>query len=64
VKNYVEALVKCRDSDLDAGETTRLITAYDEDMITRGALAVNQSLQEANKALKLDTVSQMIMSTK
>lgn len=40
------------------------MAAYDAEMVARGAEAVRQSVQEAEKAFDINTVKTMLMMTK
>ncbi len=61
-KNYIDALLSVADHG-DAATRTRVMTAYDSEMVERGAAAVKQSLKEAENSLNIDTVSNMLMAT-
>ncbi len=61
-KNYLETLLKITDHQ-DAAERQRLISAYDAEMIERGATAVTQSLREAEFSLNVETINKMLMAT-
>lgn len=41
-----------------------VLTNYDNEMIRRGARAVQESLAEARKSFDLDTVKKMLMATR
>lgn len=58
---YLDALIKVREG---AGTRGQTISAYDADMIERGAKAVQQSLQEAEFSMDLKTVNNMLMAKK
>lgn len=58
---YLDALIKVREG---AGTRAQAISAYDADMIERGAKAVQQSLQEAEFSMDLKTVNNMLMARK
>lgn len=58
--NYVEALLKIGDPH-DAATRKEVMTAYDAEIVPRGALAVEQSLQEAENAFDVNTISKMLM---
>ena len=64
VAKYVDSLVQLREAGWDAEARARLIGDYDSEMIERGAKAVQQSLQEAEKSLDLETIGKMLMVTK
>ncbi|KAG6007143.1 hypothetical protein E4U21_006327 [Claviceps maximensis] len=64
VDNYVETLTRL---ELAGGGDARRANAlmnYDAEMISRGAKAVQQSLEEAEKALDPDKIKDMLMVTK
>lgn len=61
--NYVNSLVKLRDSGDDAAAREKVMAAYGADVVERGATAVAQSLSEAENALNEDTVGKMLMVT-
>lgn len=56
---YLDALVKVHEG---AGTRERAIAAYDANLIERGALAVQQSLQEAELSMDPQTVHRMLMA--
>lgn len=56
---YLDALIKVHEG---AGTGALAVSAYDADMIERGAKAVKQSLQEAEFSMDPRTVSKMLMS--
>lgn len=62
VKNYVDALVKIRDSP-DTNDRQEIMSAFDTEMIERTGKAVKQSLQEAAYSMNIETVSKMLMAT-
>ena len=64
VAKYVDSLVQLREAGWDAATRARLIGNYDSEMVERGAKAVQQSLQEAEKSLDLETIGKMLMVTK
>jgi 2-polyprenyl-6-methoxyphenol hydroxylase-like FAD-dependent oxidoreductase len=57
--NYVNALLKIR----DGGESREAaIAAYNDEMVPRGATAVEQSLKEASLSMDLESVKKMMMA--
>jgi len=56
---YLDALVKVSEG---AGGRAEAVSAYDADMIERGAKAVQQSLQEAEFSMNPETVHKMLMA--
>ena len=56
---YLDALVRVHEG---AGTAAQAVSAYDADMIERGAKAVLQSLQEAELSMDPATVSKMLMA--
>jgi 2-polyprenyl-6-methoxyphenol hydroxylase-like FAD-dependent oxidoreductase len=58
VSQYLDALVKIR----EGAALESAISAYDADMIGRGAKAVQQSVQEAEFSMDPKTVGQMLMA--
>lgn len=63
VDNYVNALIQLRSSSSDVASREMIFSAYDSEMIERGAKAVQQSLAEAEKSLDLAKVKEMLMMT-
>ncbi|EFX02647.1 FAD-binding domain containing protein [Grosmannia clavigera kw1407] len=64
VDNYIKALVKIRDAGWAAGVRTSEFATYDDDLVTRGAAAVEQSVQEAELSFDKDSISKMRMVRK
>ncbi|OAA53862.1 Monooxygenase, FAD-binding protein [Cordyceps fumosorosea ARSEF 2679] len=74
VENYINALVQLHVAPGDGGKGKGKVTgeagraevmgAYDDEVVKRGAEAVQQSLCEAEKSLDIGTVKQMLMATK
>ncbi|KAJ3496914.1 hypothetical protein NLG97_g2311 [Lecanicillium saksenae] len=64
VDNYVNALVQLHAAA--GGDVSRedVMGTYDNEVVKRGANAVEQSLCEAEKSLDIDTVKQMLMATR
>ncbi|KAJ9156099.1 Transient receptor potential cation channel subfamily M member 4 [Pleurostoma richardsiae] len=60
--NYLDALLKLRNSGGGATLREEAITAYDTEMIERGGKAVTQSLREAENSIDLETVGKMLMA--
>ncbi len=58
--NYVDALLKIAGSH-DPASRQEVMSAYDAEMVPRGALAVKQSVQEAENAFDADPVSKLLM---
>jgi 2-polyprenyl-6-methoxyphenol hydroxylase-like FAD-dependent oxidoreductase len=56
---YLDALIKVHEG---AGNKAQAVSAYDADMIERGAKAVQQSLQEAEFSMDPKTVHKMLMA--
>ncbi|KAK4151017.1 hypothetical protein C8A00DRAFT_45705 [Chaetomidium leptoderma] len=56
---YLDALIKVSEG---AGTREQSVSAYDADMIERGAKAVSQSLQEAEFSMDPKTVTKMLMA--
>ncbi|KAM3558256.1 hypothetical protein ARSEF4850_004685 [Beauveria asiatica] len=66
VDNYVQALERLH-ANVGAGNKASRVDvmgAYDDEVVQRGATAVEQSLCEAEKSLDIKTVKQMLMATK
>ncbi|KAF6825163.1 FAD-binding domain containing protein [Colletotrichum plurivorum] len=61
--NYVNSLVKLRDSGGDVATREKLMATYGADVVERGATVVAQSLSEAENALNEETVGKMLMVT-
>lgn len=61
--NYVNAMVKLGYSP-DDGLRQEVMTAFDAEMVARGAKAVRESLQEAENSLDVKTIGKMIMATR
>ena len=66
VCNYIDGLVQLRgaaaaDANADA---EKVMQDYDDEVVERGANAVRQSLQEAEKSFDLETIGKMLMVTK
>ncbi len=62
--NYVNALLQLH---ADAGNNllrADVMDAFDDEVVKRGANAVEQSLCEAEKSLDINTVKQMLMATR
>jgi hypothetical protein len=57
---YLDALIKVREGAAEARVSA--ISAYDADMIERGAKAMQQSVQEAEFSMDPKTVDQMLMA--
>ncbi|KAM3477988.1 hypothetical protein MY8738_006195 [Beauveria namnaoensis] len=66
VDNYVGALVHLHATNTAGNNVSRvdIMGAYDDEVVQRGATAVEQSLCEAEKSLDIHTVKQMLMATK
>jgi hypothetical protein len=60
----VAALVELNSSGSEAAQRKEVMGRYDDEMIQRGAKAVQESLAEARKSFDLETVSKMLMATK
>jgi 2-polyprenyl-6-methoxyphenol hydroxylase-like FAD-dependent oxidoreductase len=58
---YLDALIKAHEG-AGAGTRALAVSAYDADMMERGAKAVKQSLQEAKLSMDPETVSKMLMA--
>ncbi|KAM3505035.1 hypothetical protein MY10362_003178 [Beauveria mimosiformis] len=66
VDNYIKALEHLH-ANVGAGNKVsrvEVMGAYDDEVVQRGATAVEQSLCEAEKSLDINTVKQMLMATK
>ncbi len=61
-KNYIDALLSITDHK-DEAQRRKIMTAYDDEMVERGATAVKQSLKEAEYSLDVETVNKMLMVT-
>lgn len=62
--NYVDVMLKLRDSGADAAATTvreEAMAGFDREILERGNKAVKQSLEEAERSLDVNTVSNMLM---
>ncbi|KAJ6790325.1 hypothetical protein PWT90_06402 [Aphanocladium album] len=64
VDNYVNALLQLHTAEGDNVTREDVMSAYDDEVVKRGADAVEQSLCEAEKSLDIDTVKQMLMATR
>ncbi|GJN77154.1 hypothetical protein PLIIFM63780_000643 [Purpureocillium lilacinum] len=60
VRNYVDSLVQVRGGGADAAKAMQ---NFDDEVVARGAKAVQQSLQEAEKSFDLETIRKMLMVT-
>jgi len=60
VRNYVDSLVQVRGGGADAAKAMQ---DFDDEVVARGAKAVQQSLQEAEKSFDLETIRKMLMVT-
>jgi len=63
VKNYVQALLQLSEC-ADPAAREKVMSAFDAELIERGAKAVEQSLQEAERSFNIETVGKMLMATK
>ncbi|KAJ6446716.1 peptidyl-prolyl cis/trans isomerase [Purpureocillium lavendulum] len=59
VRNYVDSLVRVR----GGADAAKVMQELDDEVVARGAKAVQQSLQEAEKSLDLETIRKMLMVT-
>jgi hypothetical protein len=48
----------------DEAKRKEIMTAFDEELISRGAVAVTQSLSEAEKSLRPEAIGGMLMAQK
>ncbi len=62
--NYVNALVELHATAGNSPSRVDVMGAYDDEVVKRGANAVEQSLCEAERSLHIDTVKQMLMATR
>ncbi|KAK1985286.1 putative monooxygenase [Colletotrichum cereale] len=62
VQKYIIALTRLRGTD-NASNRKEIMIAYGADVVERGSNAVAQSLKEAENALDINTVGQMLMIT-
>ncbi|UNI13940.1 hypothetical protein JDV02_000627 [Purpureocillium takamizusanense] len=60
VRNYVDSLVQVRGGGAKAAKAMQ---DFDDEVVARGAKAVRQSLQEAEKSFDLETIRKMLMVT-
>ncbi|KHO01583.1 Aromatic-ring hydroxylase-like protein [Metarhizium album ARSEF 1941] len=64
VDNYVKALTGLKTLSSNNARREAVMASYDDEMIRRGAKAVQESLAEARKSFDLDTVKKMLMATR